>query len=132
MKPDWWPKATVDIDQAIEGFTEKLRGKLRDLGDHPEKILRRKNPYLLAIRQSGDSVGFARHMVDAFISSSEETLFGTIFDQCAEIVCGCFIGYNTHKLFHVLCLLHPDDVHGIVIANHAYQLLLFIENRHGY
>lgn len=84
MKPTWWDEAEKEADKAIEGFTEKLRGKL---AESPEKILRRKNPFLLRVRDAIPAEALATMVMDAYASSSEETMFGHVLESIAIAIC---------------------------------------------
>jgi len=86
-KPDWWELAEAEIDDVVTGFTEGLKTKLEELGGNPMSLLSRKNPFLFRVRGREEADGFAWSMVDALLSSSEETKFGSIFEKCAEIAC---------------------------------------------
>lgn len=86
-KPDWWELAETEIDEVVIGFTEGLKDKLAELGNKPMSLLGRKNPFLFRVRGRETVDGFVWSMVDALLSSSEETKFGGIFENCAEIVC---------------------------------------------
>ena len=86
-RPDWWESGEAEIDEVLIGFTEGLKAKLVELGDKPMSLLGRKNPFLFRVRGRETVDGFAWSMVDALLSSSEETKFGGIFEKCAEIVC---------------------------------------------
>ena len=73
--PPWWKNVKPEINLLMEGFTDKLRKKLRIPAS---KIVERKNPFLFRVR-SGDDLGeLTRMVVDAYLSSSEETMFGHI------------------------------------------------------
>lgn len=86
-KPDWWKLAEPEIDDVVIGFTAGLKAKLTQLGNKPMSLLGRKNPFLFRVRGRETVDGFVWSMVDALLSSSEETKFGGIFEKCAEIVC---------------------------------------------
>lgn len=86
-KPDWWESAEAEIDEVVAGFTEKLKAKLGELGNKPMFLLGRKNPFLFRIRGMTKADDVVRNMIEATLSSSEETMFGDIFEACAEIAC---------------------------------------------
>ena len=86
-QPAWWNVAKVEIDEIMFGFADALKIKLIRFGDNPMSLLRKKNPFLLRIRSTENVNTFAQNMIKAFLSSSEETRFGSIFEGCAEIVC---------------------------------------------
>ena len=82
--PDWWDEARPEIDEFLSGFTQKLAIRL---SEPPEKIIRRKNPFLFRIRTNEDASQFADTAIAAYLSSSEETLFGKVIEDIAAVVC---------------------------------------------
>ena len=93
--PDWWAAAEKEIDSALAGFTAGLKRKLEEYGDKPSLLLKKKNPFLLRIRGAETASDLAERMLEASLSSSEETRFGNSFEKCAEIACG--FGRNGSK-----------------------------------
>ena len=85
--PDWWPAAEKEIDSALAGFTAGLKQKLEECGNKPSLLLKKKNPFLLRIRGAKTAHDLVKRMLEALLSSSEETRFGNSFEKCAEIVC---------------------------------------------
>lgn len=83
-KPDWWTLVEPEADAAIEKFTTKLRQKLTA---SPEKLVVRKNPFLFRVRVGNDAYKFAQMIADAYLSSSEETMFGNVLEEIAISVC---------------------------------------------
>lgn len=86
-RPRWWRSAEKEIDGVITHFIERRKEKFDELSKKPIRLLRRKNLFLLRMRGIDKVDDFARSMVDAWLSASEETRFGSIFEGCAEIVC---------------------------------------------
>ncbi len=84
MKPAWWSEVEQDADKTIIGFTDKLRKKLIE---SPEKIIKRKNPFLFRIRIVNDVDELADMILNAYLSSSEETMFGNILEEIAVSIC---------------------------------------------
>ena len=84
MRPAWWNAAEAEADRAIEDFAAKVRGKL---DESPEKIIRRKNPFLFRVRVVSDVHEFANMVTDAYLSSSEETMFGNVLEEVAVAIC---------------------------------------------
>jgi len=82
--PEWWPKVDADIDRLMDGFADRLRSKL---AADPGVILGRKNPFLFRVRAGNSPDDLARMVIDAYLSSSEETMFGNILEQIALSVC---------------------------------------------
>ena len=87
--PDWWQAVEVEIDHQLAGFTDKLREKLRD---PPSSIINKKNPFLLRVRSANDLDTLAKMVINAYISSSEETRFGSILEAIALAVCAAAKG----------------------------------------
>ena len=83
-RPEWWAKAEPELRKAIDGFTDKLKSKLES---KPSNIVSRKNPFLFRIRSAQNPSDLARKLIDAFMSSSEETMFGNVLEELAIIVC---------------------------------------------
>ncbi len=82
--PDWWPQAEHSVHETVEGFADKVREKL---STHPRKIIATKNPFLFRARVTTDGQLLARMIVDAFLSSSEETMFGNRLEEIAIEIC---------------------------------------------
>ncbi|MCY4265412.1 MAG: PmeII family type II restriction endonuclease [Gammaproteobacteria bacterium] len=85
MNPEWWRQAVIQLDEQVGGFTDKIRVKLKEL--KPQELIIRKNPYLFCLRATNDTRRYAESILDAFLSSSEETMFGTLAEDCAVIIC---------------------------------------------
>lgn len=85
MKPEWWSVAEKKADEAIEDFTAKLKNKLDK--EKPEVIIRRKNPFLFRVRFVDNVHEYAEMMLDAYLSSSEETMFGNVLEEIAIAIC---------------------------------------------
>ena len=84
MTPDWWCRAEPEVNLVFRGFTDRLRLKLNQ---EPASILQRKNPFLLRLRVVTGVQELARMVIDAFLSSSEETIFGMRLDDIAVAIC---------------------------------------------
>lgn len=65
-------------------FTDKLRSKLQV---EAINIIKRKNPFLFRVRAGDDLRELCRMMIDSYMSSSEETMFGNILESVATAVC---------------------------------------------
>lgn len=62
------------------------------------KILKRKNPYLFKAKNIQTAEELVRYILDAFLSSQEETIFGNLMEDLAIFVCGkVFKGYKAEK-----------------------------------
>ncbi len=82
--PEWWSQAEKEINLLMEGFTDKLRDKL---AVEPGKIIGRKNPFLFRVRSGSNAEALSRMVIDAYLSSSEETIFGNIIEDIAICIC---------------------------------------------
>jgi hypothetical protein len=84
MNPPWWAEAEAEADAAVKDFTAKLKKKLCD---SPEKIIRRKNPFLFRVRAASNVQTLADMVINAYLSSSEETMFGNVLENVAIAIC---------------------------------------------
>jgi len=82
--PDWWNYAEEDLNTHIAEVSNKIKSKLGELD--VQKLIKRKNPYLFCLRSASDTKRFSGLLLDAFLSSSEETMFGTIAERCAVVI----------------------------------------------
>lgn len=80
-------------EKVITPFYEKRLGKLHGLDLN--KILTRKNPYLFKAKNIETAEELVRYILDAFLSSQEETIFGNLMEDLAIFVCKKV--YNGHK-----------------------------------
>ena len=84
MNPPWWAEAEAEVDARVKTFTSKLKKKLCE---SPEKIIRRKNPFLFRIRAASNVHTLADMVINAYLSSSEETMFGYVLEDVAIAIC---------------------------------------------
>ena len=61
-------------DKILKPFNEKRLGKVSKL--ELNEILKRKNPYLFKAKNIQTSEELIKYVLDAFLSSQEETIFG--------------------------------------------------------
>jgi site-specific DNA-methyltransferase (cytosine-N4-specific) len=71
-------------EQVIEPFYQSRLAKLQSL--KLTDIVKRKNPYLFRAKNIELAGDFVQSIVDAFLSSQEETLFGTLLEGFAIYV----------------------------------------------
>ncbi len=83
--PEWWCQAEAEISLHVADFADKIKGKLDNL--NPKDLVTRKNPYLFCLRAINDEESFSTAILEAYLSSSEETMFGTLAEQCAVVIC---------------------------------------------
>lgn len=70
-------KAVQAIQTALEEFYKSLTKKLENIS--VKKILKKKNPYLYRAKGIQDAARIVDSILSAYISSSEETIFGNAF-----------------------------------------------------
>jgi hypothetical protein len=78
------------VENNIGTFHAKRLEKLNTL--KLEEVLFRKNPYLFKAKNVLTSEVLVRSILDAFLSSQEETLFGDFLEGLAVFVCGKVYG----------------------------------------
>ena len=71
-------------------FTKARLTKLETL--KLEDVLKRKNPYLFKAKNITTAGDFVKNILDAFLSSSEEGLFGGFLEELAIFVCNQVFG----------------------------------------
>jgi hypothetical protein len=74
------------VESTIDEFHKPRIEKLKSLNLH--QILKRKNPYLFRAKYVLKSHDFVKSVLDAHISSNEETLFGGWLEKFAIFICG--------------------------------------------
>jgi len=62
---------------------------------HLDNILKRKNPYLFKAKNIQTAEELVKYILDAFLSSQEETIFGNLMENLAVHVCKMV--YGGHK-----------------------------------
>jgi hypothetical protein len=78
------------VENNIGTFHERRLEKLNGL--KLEQVLFRKNPYLFKAKNVLTSEALVKSILDAFLSSQEETLFGDFLEGLAVFVCGKVYG----------------------------------------
>ena len=84
----------VDLDPIVARHVEAFHGARRErIGRIKVRdLLRKKNPYLFIARGVSEPRDLARVLVDATLSSSEETMFGQTLEDIAIDVCEAAFG----------------------------------------
>lgn len=104
--PDWWPQVEPEVDAAVEGFAGWVRQKV---ATEPPYRLIEKNPFLFCARAPDSAEELAERIIDAFLSSSEETRFGGILEDIAVAVCRAAKG-GSKSSSEGIDLEYDDDV----------------------
>jgi len=84
MKPVWWSGVEDQIDSLMQDYVVKIGQKLEVT---PANIVLRKNPFLYRVRAIEGTDQLATMLVDAYLSSSEETIFGNTLEGIAIAIC---------------------------------------------
>jgi len=78
------------IQSELPSFYKKRFEGLENL--HLDKVLKKKNPYLIRVKHSDIAHEVVKSVLDAFISSSEEAIFGDWLEGLAIHVCRIVYG----------------------------------------
>ena len=84
------PEMTAYVEKNIKGFHETRIKKIRDLS--LDEILKRKNPYLFKAKDTKTADELIGSVLDAFLSSGEETMFGNFLEELAIFINGRVYG----------------------------------------
>jgi hypothetical protein len=83
-----------DVVNFVEGnigeFHERRADSLQSL--KLTQVLKRKNPYLFKAKNINDAHDLVKLILDAHLSSQEETIFGEFLEKLAIFVCGKVFG----------------------------------------
>lgn len=83
-----------DVVNFVEGnigaFHERRADSIRGL--RLTQVLKRKNPYLFKAKYINDAHDLVKLLLDAHLSSQEETIFGEFLEKLAIFVCGKVFG----------------------------------------
>ena len=85
MKPITQHEIAEYVEANIPRFHQSRLAKLETL--KLENVLKRKNPYLFKAKNITTAGDFVKNILDAFLSSSEEGLFGGFLEELAIFVC---------------------------------------------
>jgi len=78
------------VEENIGEFHERRAGSLQSL--QLTQVLKRKNPYLFKAKNINDAHDLVKLILDAHLSSQEETIFGEFLEKLAIFVCGKVFG----------------------------------------
>ncbi|MBI2028234.1 MAG: cytosolic protein [Candidatus Levybacteria bacterium] len=81
-------------------------------------VMKRKNPYLFKAKNIQTAEELIRYILDAFLSSQEETIFGDLMEGLAIFACGkVFSGYKAEKgKFKSIDLIFKRDERAYMIG----------------
>jgi len=78
------------VEKNIDGFHKRRLERLKNL--KLNEVLKRKNPYLFKAKNLHVAHDLVKMLLDAFLSSHEETIFGEFMEQLAIFVCNQVYG----------------------------------------
>lgn len=81
---------TEYVEANIHHFHQNRLDKLKTL--KLENVIKRKNPYLFKAKNISTASDLVKNILDAFLSSSEEGLFGGFLEELAVFVCAQVFG----------------------------------------
>ncbi len=95
--PQWWSAAEPELRKIVSDFFVKMEEKLNE---PPEKMVKRKNPFLFRTKaETGED--YAAALIEAFLSSSEETVFGGVLESMATVICRHAKGGRKSGIEHI-------------------------------
>lgn len=83
-------KVALFIEQNIPAFHQRRVESL--IGLELDKVLKRKNPYLFKAKNINTAGGLVKAILDAHLSSQEETIFGAFLESVAIQACSIALG----------------------------------------
>jgi len=90
MKPLNLDDVTAFVEQNIGSFHQRRVSSLQGL--ELQQILKRKNPYLFKAKNIQTAQDLVKSLLDAHLSSQEETIFGDFLESLAIFVCSQVFG----------------------------------------
>ena len=90
MKPITQHEITDFVEENIETFHQKRLGNLQKL--QLITVVKRKNPYLFRAKDINTAQDYVKTILDAHISSQEETIFGGFLEELAIFICSQVYG----------------------------------------
>ena len=112
MKPLDLKDVTAYVEQNIGSFHQKRLQGLETL--ELKRILKRKNPYLFKAKGIGVAHDLVKILLDAHLSSQEETIFGDFLEGLAIFICEQVFSGRKSTTEGVDLEFHRDDRHYIV------------------
>ena len=90
MKPITQQEITDYVEANIQVFHQRRLDKLQEL--KLMDVVRRKNPYLFKTKNINTAHDFVTSILDAFLSSGEEGMFGEFLEELAIFICSQVYG----------------------------------------
>ncbi len=90
MKPITQQEITDYVEANIQVFHQRRLDNLQKL--KLMNVVKRKNPYLFKAKNINTASEFVRTILDAFLSSQEEGIFGGFLEELAIFICAQVYG----------------------------------------
>ncbi len=100
------------VENNIGNFHQKRLQSLQKL--KLEQILRRKNPYLFRAKYILTPNDLVKLLLDAFLSSQEETIFGEFLEQLAIFICEKVHGGQKSSAEGIDLVLKKEEIYYLV------------------
>ena len=85
MKPITQQEITDYVEANIQNFHQRRLDNLQKL--RLMDVIKRKNPYLFKAKNINTAQDFVKTILDAFLSSQEEGIFGGFLEELAIFIC---------------------------------------------
>ena len=105
-------EVTKYVENNIGAFHTKRLLSLERLSLH--EVLQRKNPYLFKAKNMLTAQDLVKNVLDAFLQSQEETMFGDFLEGIAIFICGKIFGGVKSKLTGIDLEFERDKIKYIV------------------
>jgi hypothetical protein len=109
---DYDTLAQFITENVVTPFYTSRLARLQEL--NLKNVLKRKNPYLFKAKNVQTAEELVRQVVDASLSSGEETSFGTYLEQLSIHVCGLVYGGRKSAAQGIDLEFTKDTVHYLV------------------
>lgn len=112
MKPLNLNKVAEYVETHISTFHQKRLEKIIEL--RLNEVLKKKNPYLFKAKNILTAQDLIKSILDAYLSSQEETLFGEFIEGLAIFVCNEVYGAKKSQLVGLDMEFEKDGIYYIV------------------
>ena len=112
MKPITQQEITDYVEANIQGFHQKRLDNLQKL--KLMNVVKRKNPYLFKAKNINTAQDFVKTILDAFLLSQEEGIFGGFLEELAIFICAQVYGGQKSSAEGIDLEFEKDSIRYIV------------------
>lgn len=112
MKPITQQEIIDYVEANIQTFHQRRLDKLQEL--KLMNVVKRKNPYLFKAKNINAASEFVKTILDAFLSSQEEGIFGGFLEELAIFICGQVYGGRKSSAVGIDLEFEKDNIRYIV------------------